>query len=99
MAERHPETDLGAQGAPWINGGSLRVSQLRITPTGPSEPSEESADADRESIETSREPLAELNNLATESSHSPDEASESLSETDWETTRYLAVATQLIRQL
>jgi hypothetical protein len=95
MAERHPETDLGAQGAPWINGGSLRVNQLRITPTGPSEPSEESADADRESIETSREPLPELNNLATESSHSPDGSSESLSETDWETTRYLAVATQL----
>jgi hypothetical protein len=92
MAERHPETDLGAQGAPWINGGSLRVSQLRITPTGPSE---ESADADRESVEASREPLPELNNLATESSHSPDGSSESLSETDWETTRYLAVATQL----
>ena len=24
MAERHPEADLDAQGAPWVNGGSLQ---------------------------------------------------------------------------
>ena len=95
MAERHPETGLGAQGAPWVNGGSLQVSQIRIMPGQPPELSEGPADADRESIETSSEPPAELNNLATEPSHLPDGSSESLSETDWETTRYLAVATQL----
>ena len=84
-----------AEAAPSVNGGPSAVSQIRITSTGSSELSEESADANRESIETSSEPPAEPNNLATEASHSPDGSSESLSETDWETTRYLAVATQL----
>ena len=139
MAERHPETDLSALGAPRVNGVSLpvgqirimsgqapelsegsadadgesietsseqptkaassvndghsAVSQIRIAPM--SELSEESADADDESIETSSEARAELNNLVTGPSHRPGGSSESLSETDWETTRYLAAATQL----
>ena len=95
MEERHPETGLGTQGARRVNGGSLPLSQIRIMPGQPPELSEGAADADHESIETSSEPRGDLLNVATEPSHLPDGSSESLSETDWETTRYLAVATQL----
>src|ERR1700749_1654917 len=95
MAERHPETDLSALGTPWVNGVSLPVGQIRIMSGQAPELAEGSADADGESIETSSEARAELNNLATGPSHRPDGSSESLGETDWETTRYLAVATQL----
>src|ERR1700750_2036215 len=78
-----------------LNDGHSAVSQISIAPTEPPELSEESADADDESIETSSEARAELNNLVTGPSHRPGGSSESLSETDWETTRYLAAATQL----
>ena len=140
MEERHPENGLGALGTASVNGGSLPVSRIYITPGQPPELSEELADADRgsaktsseplaeappsvnggpspvshiritsseplelpgeladvgrESAETSSEPPAELSEEATGSSDLPDGSGDSLSETDWETTRYLAVATQ-----
>ena len=84
-----------AEATPSVNGSPSAVSRIGIASTESPELSEESADADRESIETSSEPPAEPNNLATGASHLPDGSSDSLSETDWETTRYLAVATQL----
>ena len=98
MEERHPETGLGALDMPPVNGSSLSVSHVHLKPPEPREPpelSEEPADADRRPVERSSEPPAELNKLAAKSSDLPDGSTDSLSETDWETTRYLAVATQL----
>ena len=74
MEERRPETSFDALGAPWVNGGSLPVGQICNVPGQRRESPEESADADRESIETSSEPPAEPNNLATGASHLPGSA-------------------------
>ena len=107
MVERHPGTGLGELDGPSVNGSSLPVSQVQIRPPEPREPPEpvtprvppelpgEPAACDPASATTSGEPPAELKEPPAEGSDMLEGSADSLSETDWETTRYLAVATQL----
>jgi hypothetical protein len=109
MTEGHPEAGLGDLGGPSINGSSAPVIHDHVrtpAPRQPSEPlivhdsrqmTEESVRADRESAGASGEPPIEPEGPepALGVSDSADGTAESLSETDWETTRYLAVETQL----
>lgn len=107
MAEGHPGAGLGDLGGPSMNGSSAPVIDNHVRPPEPrelSEPSiahdsrqmtEEPVGADRAPAGTSGELPAEPEEPALEVSGSADGAADPLSETDWETTRYLAVETQL----
>src|SRR6267154_2741713 len=106
MVELRPGAGLGELDGPSVNGNSLPVSQVQIKPPEPREPlesltpreapelSEERAASDRAAAGISSEPPVELLEPAAEPGDMPDGFGDSLSETDWETTRYLAVSTQ-----
>ena len=106
MMEWRPGSGVGELAEPSVNGSSLPVSQVQIKPPEPREPmetltpreapelSEERAASDRATAGTSSEPPVELVEPAAQPGDVPDGSGDSLSETDWETTRYLAVSTQ-----
>ena len=106
MVEWRPGAGLDELAGPSVNGSSLPVSQVQIKPPEPREPlesltpreapelSEERAASDRAAAGISSEPPVELLEPAAEPGDMPDGFGDSLSETDWETTRYLAVSTQ-----
>src|SRR5689334_20746592 len=101
MVELHPGASLGELAGPSVNGSSLPVSQVQVKPPEPRAPlepltpreapelPEERAASDRAAAGTSSEPPVELLEPAPEPGDMPDEFGDSLSETDWETTRYL----------
>ena len=107
MVEWRPGAGLDELDGPSANGSSLPVSQVQIKPPEPREPlepltpreapelSEERAASDRAVAGTSGEPPVEFVKPAAQPGDVPDGSGDSLSETDWETTRYLAVSTQL----
>src|SRR6266480_3357703 len=107
MEERRPGTGVHVLDGPLVNGSSLPVSQVQVRPLGPRESVEALTPCD--ASELPREPVASdhiraeasgrspagLEEPEAEAGELPDGSSDSLSETDWETTRYLAVETQL----
>ena len=105
MVEWRPGAGLDELAGPSVNGSSLPVSQVQIKPPEPREPPEpltpreaselpeERAASDRAAAGTSSEPPIELVEPAAQPGDVPDGSGDSLSETDWETTRYLAVST------
>jgi len=106
MVEWRPGAGLGELAGPSVNGSSLPVSPVQVKPPEPREPlepvtprespewSEERAASNRAAAGISSEPPVELLEPAAEPGDMPDGFGDSLSETDWETTRYLAVSTQ-----
>jgi hypothetical protein len=106
MVELRPGAGLGELDGPSVNGSSSPVNQVQIKPPEPREPlepltpreapelSEERAASDCATAGISSEPPVEFLEPAAEPGDMPDGFSDSLSETDWETTRYLAVSTQ-----
>jgi hypothetical protein len=98
MEEQRPELDPGTPGTSSANGHSGAVRHTRITP---SEPSEQSKDKEQPDATGgfmgggSGGSTDEYVGPADEPSEISDHPGDSLDETDWETTRYLAVATQL----
>ena len=106
MVEWRPGAGLDELAGPSVNGSSLPVSQVQIKPPEPREPPEpltpreasefleERAASDRAAAGTSSEPPIELVEPAARPGDVPDGSGDSLGETDWETTRYLAVSTQ-----
>jgi hypothetical protein len=107
MEEPRPGTGVEGPDGPLVNGSCLSVSQVQIRPPGPRESLEaltpgeaselpgEPAASDHIPAETSGRSPAGLEEPEAEAGELPDGSSDSLSETDWETTRYLAVETQL----
>src|SRR5690348_13461031 len=107
MVELRPGAGLGELAGSSVNGSLLPVSQVQIKPSEPRESlepltpceapalSEEWAASDRAAAGTSSEPPVGLVGPAAQPGDVPDCSGDSLSETDWETTRYLAVSTQL----
>jgi hypothetical protein len=93
--ERH-ELEPGRPGTPSVNGHHVSsVSRTRFTsgeshdlPQGP-------LDADGESVGGASKPPGEPGHPADEPGDPHDDLGGSLAQTDWETTRYLAAATQL----
>lgn len=103
MTEGHPGAGLGDLGGPSMNGSSAPVIDNHVRPPEPREPSEPSIAHDsrqmtEEPVGADRAPAGTSSELPTEPGEPALEVSDSadpLSETDWETTRYLAVETQL----
>ena len=105
MVEWRPGAGLDELAGPSVNGSSLPVSQVQIKPPEPRESlepltsreapelPEERAASDRAAAGTSSEPPIGLVEPAAQPGHVPDASGDSLGETDWETTRYLAVST------
>ena len=95
MEERRTDLDPGELGTPSVNGQVSPTSRTRLTPGEAHELPQEPADVNGGSIGGSSEPPDELTKPADEPGGPSDDLSDSLKETDWETTRYLAAATQL----
>jgi hypothetical protein len=93
--ERH-EFDPGEPGTPLVNGHHVSsVSRTRFTSGESHDLSHAPPDTDGESVGGGSEPPAELGHAADEPGGPHDDLGGSLAQTDWETTRYLAAATQL----
>jgi hypothetical protein len=95
VEERCPELDPGELGTSSVNGHSSPVSRIRLTTDESDDLPQEPVDVDGGSIEGSSEPPDELDKPADGPAGPSGDLSDSLKETDWETTRYLAAATQL----
>ncbi len=89
------ELDPGTAGAPSVNGHSSAVPRPRQAPGESDDLPPERADADGVPVEASSMPLNQLYEPAHEASGPSEDLGNSLAETNWETTRYLAAATQL----
>jgi hypothetical protein len=106
MEERRPGTGVDELDGPLVNGNSLSVSQVQVRPPRPRESVEaltpcdaselpgEPVASDHIRAEASGRSPAGLEEPEAKAGELPDGSSDSLSETDWETTRYLAVETQ-----
>jgi hypothetical protein len=94
MEEQRPEPDRGVSRMPSVNGHYSLAGSTRDTPGESDGLSEESTDVGGISRGGS-EPPDGISGSAGEPGHLPDNHGDSLGETDWETTRYLAAATQL----
>ena len=92
---RHFELDPEVPGTPSVNGQSSPASQTRLTPGESHDLRQEPADVEGGSAGGSSEPPDGLNKPADEPGDLSGDLADSLDETDWETTRYLAAATQL----
>lgn len=95
MEERRPERDSGAPGTPSVNGHSSLIGEIGLTTHDSSGQSSDLADAAVGSSGGSSGPPDGPIEHADEPREIPDQPGVSLDETDWETTRYLAAATQL----
>jgi hypothetical protein len=89
------ELDPGAAGTTSVNGHTSSVPRPRQAPTECHDLSEERPDLDGGPVGGSHAPPDEADEPAEEASGPSDHVGDSLAETDWETTRYLAAATQL----
>ena len=94
MEEQRPEPDRDVSGMPSVNGHYSLAGSTRDTPGESDGLSEESTDVGGISRGGS-EPPDGISGSAGEPGQLPDNHGDSLGETDWETTRYLAAATQL----
>lgn len=94
MEGQRPEHDRGVSGTPSVNGHYSPAGWTRPTPGESHGLREEPADVDSISGGGGRPPDG-ISESAGEPDHLPDDHGDSLGETDWETTRYLAAATQL----
>jgi hypothetical protein len=93
--ERRPEIEPGAAGMSSANGHSSPASRIVVNHSVSQALPREPADANDRPAGGSGEPPADLQTLAGDSGDLSGGPGDSLSETDWDTTRYLAVATQL----
>jgi len=95
VEEQRSQHDPGAPGTPSANGQSSSIPEVRVAPGEPSDqhdrPTATASDFAAEPIE----PVDKFAAPADESSELSDGPADSLDEIDWETTRYLAAATQL----
>jgi hypothetical protein len=94
MEERHSELDAGVSTVSSVNGHSSSVGWTRSTPGESHDLFQEPADASGASGGGS-ESLGGISESAGKPGNLPDDHGKSLDETDSETTRYLAAATQL----
>ena len=94
MEGQRPEHDRGVSGTPSVNGHYSPAGWTRPTPGESHGLREEPADVDSISGGGGKPPDG-ISESAGEPDHLPDDHGDSLGETDWETTRYLAAATQL----
>jgi hypothetical protein len=85
----------GAASATSVNGHASPVPRPRQAPIECDDLSQERADVNGGPVGGSNAPPDEADKPAEEASSPSDHAGDSLAETDWETTRYLAAATQL----
>lgn len=96
MEEERHQLDPGKPGTPLVNGHHVSsVSRTRFTSGESHDLSHGPPDADGESVGGGGEPPSELGHAAEEPGGPHDDLGGSLAQTDWETTRYLAAATQL----
>lgn len=93
--ERRPEIEPGAAGMSSANGHSSPASRIVVNHSVSQALPREPAHANDRPAGGSGEPPADLQKLAGDSGDLSGGPGDSLSETDWDTTRYLAVATQL----
>jgi len=85
----------GAEGTTSVNGHTSPVPRPRRAPIEGDDLSRERADVDGGPAGGSNAPPDEADKPAKEASGPSDHVGDSLAETDWETTRYLAAAAQL----
>src|SRR4029077_16063217 len=85
----------GAAGTTSVNGRTSQVPRPRQAPIEDIDLPQERADVDGGPVGGSNAPPNEADKPAEEASGLSDHVGDSLAETDWETTRYLAAATQL----
>lgn len=96
MEEERQELDPGKPGKPSANGYHVSsVSGTRFRSGESHDLSQGAPDGDGETVGGSGKPPGELGHLAEEPGGPHDDLGGSLAQTDWETTRYLAAATQL----
>ncbi len=95
VEEGRSEPDPGELGTSSVNGHVSPASRTSFTPGESRGLSQEPADVNGGSFGGFSEPPDGLTKPADEPGGPSDEFSDSLDETDWETTRYLAAATQL----
>lgn len=96
MEEERHELDPGKPGTPLVNGQYVSsVSQTRHRSGESHDLPQRRPDADGEFVGGAGQPPGELGHAADEPADPHDDLSGSLAQTDWETTRYLAAATQL----
>ena len=91
----HSELDPSVQGTPSVNGQPSPAGQARSTPGESCGLLREPVDTDGGSAGGSSEPPDGLNKHPDEPGDLFDDLGDSLGEINWETTRYLAAATQL----